>query len=147
MKINLIKTANNKLWPADEIEEVKLSKLKASDVYTADIKVNQNYGLHKKIFGFFAFCTSYKYGDPDAAKNEYYLNKVRKDLTILAGYYKQVFEPDGLCFELVPLSLKYERMPDDVRQEFYRRITQSALDSIFNNGPDDTVMNKLLGWF
>ena len=147
MKINLIKTANNKLWPADEEAEITLSKLKKADVYVADIKVNQNYELHKQIFGFFGFCTNYKYGDPDAGKNKYYLDKVRKDLTISAGYYKQVFEPDGLSFEVVALSLKYERMPDDKRQEFYKRITQAALDGVFNNGADDNTINQLLSWF
>ncbi len=147
MKINVIKTANNKFWPADEEAEILITKLKKGDVYTADIKVNHNYELHKKIFGFFAFCTNYYYGDVDASKCPYQLDRTRKKLTISAGYHKQVFNRDGIHFEIVALSLKYESMPDDKRQTFYKKITQAALDNIFNNGPNDNTLNQLLSWF
>ena len=147
MKINLIKTANGKFWPVDEEAELKIAKLKKGDVYVADIKVNNNYELHKKIFGFFVFCTNYEYGDIEAGKDQYYLDKVRKDLTISAGYNKQVFSRNGVDFEIVALSIKYESMSDDERQTFYKRITQAALDNIFNNDADDNVINQLLSWF
>lgn len=147
MKIDLIKTANGKFWPADEEAETKTAKLKKGDVYIADVKVNHNYELHKKIFGFFSFCTRYYYGDMEASKCEYQLGRVRKNLTIAAGYHKQVFARDGIHFEIVALSLKYESMPDDERQVFYKRITQAALDNIFNNGADENTINALLSWF
>ena len=147
MKINIIKTANSKFWPADEEAELKVKKLKVADVYTADIKVNNNYELHKKIFGFFAFCTNYYYGDIDASKCEYQLDRLRKKLTIAAGYHKQVFNRNGVNFEIVALSLKYESLPDDERQVFYKKITQAALDNIFNDGADDNVINQLHSWF
>ena len=147
MKINLIKTANGKFWPADEEAETKVNKLKKGDVYSADIKVNNNYELHKKIFGFFGFCCNYYYGDNEASKCEYQLDRLRKKLTIAAGYHRQVFNRDGVNFEIVALSLKYESMPDDERQVFYKRITQAALDNIFNNGADDNTLNQLLSWF
>lgn len=147
MKINLIKTANGKFWPASEEDEVKITKLKKGDVYAADIKVNHNYELHKKIFGFFGFCCNYYYGDNEAKKCEYQLGRIRRKLTIAAGYHKQVFGRDGKTFEIVPLSLKYESMPDDERQVFYKRMTQAALDNVFNDGADDNVINQLLSWF
>lgn len=147
MIINLIKTANGKFWPADEESENKIAKLKAADIYSADIKVNQNYELHKKIFGFFAFCTNYYYGDMEANKCSYQLDFVRRKLTVVAGYHKQVFSRDGVSFQLVALSLKYESMPDEDRQDFYKRITQAALDNVFNNGPDENTLNQLLSWF
>lgn len=147
MKINLIKTANGKFWPADEEAEANIYKLKKGDVYLADIKVNHNYELHKKIFGFFAFCTNYYYGDMDASKCPYQVDRLRKKLTVAAGYHKQVFNRDGVHFEIVPLSLKFESMPDDERQLFYKDVTQAALDNVFNNGADDNVINQLLTWF
>lgn len=143
----MIKTANGKFWPADEEAEMLLTKLKKGDVYVADIKVNHNYELHKKIFGFFAFCTNYYYGDMEASKCPYQFDRLRKKLTIVAGYNKQVFARDGIHFEVVALSLKYESMPDDVRQTFYKKITQAALDNVFNNGPDENTLNQLLSWF
>ena len=147
MKINLIKTANNKLWPVDEEAELKLTKLKKGDVYIADIKVNNNYELHKKIFGFFGFCCNYYYGDIEASKCPYQLDRLRRKLTVAAGYYKQVFARDGVHFEIVPLSLKYESMPDNERQVFYKKVTQAALDNVFNNGADENTINQLLSWF
>jgi hypothetical protein len=147
MKINVIKTAHNRFWQADEEAEMLITKLRKGDVYKADITVNHNYELHKKVFGFFGFCTNYNYGDVDASKCKYQLDRTRKKLTIAAGYYRQVFEPNGIDFEIVPLSLKYESMPDDERQVFYKRMTQAALDNIFNNGPDENTLNQLLSWF
>tara|TARA_R110000764_G_scaffold29681_2_gene69392 strand:- start:7217 stop:7660 length:444 start_codon:yes stop_codon:yes gene_type:complete len=147
MKIDLIKTANGKFWPVDEEGELKISKLKKGDVYSADIKVNHNYELHKKIFGFFAFCVNYYYGDVDASKCPYQVDRLRKKLTIAAGYHKQVFNRDGIHFEIVALSLKYESMPDDERQLFYKRMTQAALNNVFNDGADKNIINQLLSWF
>jgi hypothetical protein len=147
VKINLIKTANGKFWPVDQEAELQITKLKKGDVYSADIKVNHNYELHKKIFGFFAFCVNYYYGDIDASKCPYQVDRLRKKLTIAAGYHKQVFLKGGVHFEIVALSLKYESMPDDERQLFYKRMTQAALDNVFNDCDDDNVINQLLTWF
>lgn len=146
MKINLIKTANNKLWPADEEAEVKLTKLKKGDVYVADIKVNHNYELHKKIFGFFGFCTNYYYGDMEASKNKYSVDYVRGEITKAAGYHEQVFNRNG-SFKLVPRSISYESMKDEDRQDFYKSITDAALRMVFDKTTDTNVINQLLGWF
>lgn len=116
MIINLIKTANGKFWPADEQAEEQSKKLKMGDVYKTDVTVNQNFELHKKIFGFFGFCCNYYYGDINASKCKYQLDRLRKKLTIEAGYYKQVFLPDGKNFEIVALSISYDSMSDEDRQ-------------------------------
>lgn len=147
MKINLIKTANGKFWPADEEAETKAAKLKNADVYSCDVKVNQNYELHKKIFGFFSFCTNYYYGDMEAAKDEYNVKYVRGKLTVIAGYYRQVWSRDGSSFELIPLSISYESMPPEERQEFYKRITDAALKRVFDKTTDVNVINQLMSWF
>ena len=146
MKINLIKTANGKFWPVDEEAKLKIAKLKKGDVYSADIKVNNNYELHKKVFGFFAFCTNYYYGDVDASKNKYNVDYVRGEITKFAGYYEQVFNRAG-GFKIIPRSIAYESMPDEEKQEFYTRMTQAALNHVFNDGADDNVINQLLSWF
>ena len=147
MIINLIKTANGKFWPADAEAEAQSKRLKVGDVYKANITVNHNYELHKKIFGFFSFCCNYYYGDKDASKCTYQLDRLRKKLTVSAGYHKQVFNRDGIHFEIVALSLKYESMPEEEKQIFYKRITQAALDNVFNNGADDNTIDQLLDWF
>lgn len=146
MKINIVKTANGKFWPADEEAEMLIKKLRKGDVYKADITVNQNYELHKKVFGFFGFCTNYYYGDMESSKNKYSVDYVRGEITKAAGYYEQVFNRSG-GFKLVPKSIAYESMADDERQTFYKAITDAALKMVFNNGPDDNTLNQLLSWF
>ena len=147
MKINLIKTNEGSFIACDEESQIKMAKFKAGVIHSHDVKVNQNYRLHSKIFGFFGFCCNYYYGDIEASKCEYKLERHRKKLTVAAGYFKQVFDPNGVGFEIVALSLKYGSMPDDVRQDFYRRITQAAIDNVFNNCDDENTLKQLNSWF
>lgn len=146
MKVNLIKTANGKLWPVDEEAETNLSKLKKGDVYVADIKVNHNYELHKKIFGFFGFCCNHYYGDMDASKNKYQLDYVRAEITKAAGYYEQVPNRHGQI-KIVARSISYESMAPEEKQDFYKRITDKALTMVFDENTDENVINQLLSWF
>ena len=147
MKVEITLSADGIINPANEQSMIAMKKLKYGNFYKCDIKLDQNYRLHQKIFGFFGFCCNYYYGDMEASKDEYKLNRHRKKLTVAAGYFKQVFDPNGVGFEIVALSLKYDSMPDDERQDFYKRITQAALDNVFNNGPDENTLNQLLSWF
>ncbi len=143
----MIKTANSKFWPASQEDEEKLKKLKSADVYEVNIKANQNYELHKKTMGFFAFCCDFYYGDSEAHKDEYKFDHVRKKLTVIAGYYHQVWDRDGVNFELVPMSLKYEKMAAEERGIFYKRVTDAALKRVFDRTTDQNVINQLLGFF
>lgn len=146
MKINLIRTANNKFWPADEEAEMLVKKLKIGDVYIADIKVNHNYELHKKIMGFFAFCTRYYYGDMEAAKNKYQFDYVRSEITKIAGYVEQVPTRHGQI-KLVARSIAYENMSPEDKGDFYKRITDAALRGVFSTETDQNILNQLIGWF
>lgn len=145
MKIDLIVTANKTLWPTDDIQKERLSKLKVGEFYSCDIKLNQNYGLHSKIFGFFSFCTKHYYGDIDVTEKQ--IDYVRRKLTVIAGYYTQVFSRDGDSFELVPDSISYENMEPEKRGEYYKKITDAALKRVFDRTTDERIINQLLGWF
>lgn len=147
MKVWLTKTANNKLWPCDELAEKKLSKLPIGEEFEWSVNTKQNGKLHRKIFAFFAFCTKFYYGDEEAAKDEYLLNFTRKNLTISAGYFKQIWDRDGLTFEVVALSLAYDKMTPEQRGEFYSRIVDAALKHVFDRTNDDEVLNELINWF
>lgn len=144
MKINF-QIDSEGLYLADEESEAKYKKLKPG-TYSFDVKLNQNYKLHKKIFGFFSFCCIHYYGDIEAAKNEYNLDYVRKQLTILAGYSEQVFNRDG-GFKVVARSLKYEKMSPEERGEFYKRLVDAALENVFDRTTDDNILNQVKGWF
>jgi len=145
MKINVVKTANNKLWAADEEDEEKLRNIKVAEVYEVDIKVNQNYQLHKKIFAFFKFCTQHYYGDMDVTNVQ--IEFVRKKLIVFAGYFDQVFLRNGVDFELVPRSLEYQKMPPEERSQCYKDLINAALKHVFNNNIDKVTENQLMSFF
>lgn len=147
MKIQVIKTANGKLWAADDIAQEQISKLSNGEGYECEIKLKQNGKLHRKIFGFFAFCTQHYYGDIDAHKDEYQREYVRKQLTILAGYKKVIYNRDGTSFEVMPLSLSYNKMKPEERVDFYKRLVDVALVRVFDRTTDELILNKLITWF
>lgn len=147
MKINVIKTAQNKLWPADEIAELHLKSLVNGEEYEVEIRLKQNAKLHRKIFGFFAFCTQHYYGDMDAHKDEYQREYVRKKLTVIAGYCKAMYTRDGSSFELVPLSLSYNKMSPEDRGIFYKKLVDAALKRVFDKTTDEEILNRLTTWF
>jgi len=145
MKVNVVKTANGKLWPAEQEDEEKLRNMKVAEVYEVDIKVNQNYQLHKKIFAFFKFCTQHYYGDMDVTTEQ--VEFTREKLLMSAGYVKQVFYPDGQRFELKPMSMSYAKMSPEERSECYKRLINTALKRVFNNNIDKVTENQLMSFF
>ena len=147
MKVLFVKCAGGTLVPADDSQVEKLTKLGNGEEYEVDIKLKQNGKLHRKVFAFFAFCTRHYYGDSEAHKDEYQLNYVRKNLTITAGYYRQMFSRDGDKFEIVPLSLSYEKMSPEERSDFYKRIINAAIKRVFDRTTDENTLNQLYNFF
>lgn len=146
MKIDITISADRQINPANEISMLALQKLKYGAFYSCDIKMNHNYRLHQKVFGFFGFCTNYYYGDMFAYKNKYAVDYVRGEVTIAAGYHEQVFNRNG-DFKLVPRSISYASMSDEDKQDFYKNITDAALRMVFDKTTDKNVINQLLSWF
>lgn len=142
MKANYKKVPGGTLVPADEECFELAQNLKNDDVYEITIKLNQNYNLHKKMFAFFNFCAQYYYGDRFVTKEQVELT--RKNLLINAGYFKQVFHPNGKTFEVWPESLKYEKMPPEERSECYKALVSAAIKTIWNNQIDELTENQLL---
>ena len=147
MKINVIKTAQNKLWPCDDTDEEYIKSLSNGEEYEVEIRLKQNAKLHRKIFGFFSFCTQHYYGDIEAHKDEYQREYVRKKLTVIAGYCKAMYTRDGSAFELVPLSLSYNKMSPEDRSIFYKRLVDAALNRVFDKTTDEEILNRLVTWF
>lgn len=146
MKVCMVKHPGGALMPANEEAVAKLAKVENGD-HEISITLKQNSRLHRKIWAFFAFCTRYYYGDVEAHKDEYQLEHVRKKITIMAGYAKTVFLRDGIRFEIVALSISYEKMEPEDRANFYSRIVDVALRKVFHTCDDDNVINELISWF
>ena len=119
MKINLIRTANNKFWPASEEDLEQMKKLKIGDHYKADITLDHNYPLLQKIHVFFKYCAKHYYGDENVNKDQIQLTKDK--LLMSAGYVKQVFLPDNIRFELKPTSISYAKMTEEERRDCYQK--------------------------
>lgn len=147
MKLWLIRTANNKLWPVDEMAESKVKKIPVGVELEYTVNTKQNGKLHRKIFGFFKFCTIHYYGDIEAGNDEYQLEFVRKKLTVIAGYSKVIYQRNGVDFEIAPLSLSYDKMSPEERGEFYKRIIDAALKRVFDRTTDQNIINQLVSWF
>lgn len=147
MKVNFVKCAGGTLVPADDLQVEKLTKLGNGEEYEVDIKLKQNCKLHRKMMKFFSFCTDHYYGDSNAHKDEYQFNHVRKWVTISAGYHKQMWNREGTKFELVALSLKFDKMPQEERAILYPRVVTAAVKMVFNNCTDENTLNQLYNFF
>lgn len=146
MKVQMTKNRGGVLFPANDEAVDQMSRVENGD-HEISITLKQNGRLHRKIWAFFAFCTRHYYGDNEAHKDEYKIAYVRKYLTILAGYSKTISNRDGTRLEIVPMSLKYEKMDPEIRAKFYSRIIDAALKNVFDRSTDDNIINELLTWF
>ena len=146
MKVHVTKHPGGALMPANDEAVAQMAKVANGD-HEITITLKQNGRLHRKIWGFFAFCTRHYYGDSEAHKDEYKIAYVRKYLTIISGYSKQVWNRDGTKFEVVPLSLSYESMDPEIRAKFYSRIVDAALKRVFDKTTDDEILSQLINWF
>lgn len=146
MKVHMTKHPGGTLIPANEEAAAQMVKVENGE-HEISITLKQNGRLHRKIWGFFAFCARHYYGDNEAHKDEYQIAYVRKHLTIIAGYTKQVWNREGTKFEVVPLSLSYEKMDPEIRAKFYSRIVNAALERVFDKTTDENILNELVNWF
>ena len=144
MIVNMIKVAGGAFLPADEEAESQLQKIKNCSHYSVDIKLNHNYKLLQKIHVFFKFCAQHYYGDTDVAPEQ--IKLTRDKLTMSAGYVRQVFLPDGIRFELYPMSISYAKMTPEERGDFYNKIVNSALKNVFHTS-DENTFNQLMSFF
>ncbi|MFT6347095.1 MAG: hypothetical protein ACJAYB_000076 [Psychromonas sp.] len=146
MKIHLVKNKTG-FYPADEKSQDLMKKIKFNETYSCDVKLEQNYGLHRKIFAFFSYCTDHYYGGVDEHKNPVQLSIVREVITIAAGHCDPTFDRNGKFFKFIPRSISYEKMPTEERQEFYARAVNAALNIVFDDSTDEHLINELLRWF
>ena len=144
MKIDLVKTANNKLWPANEEAVDELKKLKVGANYSAEIKLDQNYKLLQKVHVFFKYCARHYFGDNDVDKDK--IDYTKKGLLISAGYFKTVVDPRTNHIEFIPLSISYGKMKEEERRECYKKLVTAACKDVFHDA-SDTTWNELIARF
>jgi len=146
MKIRAMVDHEGRVYPADHQAAEQWKKLKPG-VLELDFKQSQNIKLHRKIFAFSKFCASYYYGTQEADLSQDQIDLVRKKLTIVAGYYKQVFLRDGERFELIPQSISYAKMSPEEREVFYSKMIDAAIKKVFSKDTDQKIIDRLTGFF
>ena len=149
MKVEMLKQAGGIFTPANDTEAEKMTRFKTGLTYPVEIKHQRNQKFHGKVFSFFTYC--YEYWEETSAVNVInsakQFDSMRKQLTISAGYYHQVFTLDGRGFELVADSLAFGNMSQEDFESCYTALIQAATNTIFKDVDDEFYYNKLAGFF
>lgn len=145
MKVNFTKQPGGVLTPSDDVTAEFMTSLKTGEIYEVEIKRSRNPKFHSKMFAFFNFCFDHWRGDAEFQCEKSQREHMRKQLTVLAGYYEQVFNLDG-SFELVARSLSFASMDQSEFEACSVAIQNAAMATIFKNADDKTVQ-QLYGFF
>jgi hypothetical protein len=147
MKINMVKTAGGNLWPSDDMDAERLTKFKTGETYEIEIKLSRNPAFLRKVMVFFHFCFDHWDGNKvyEFCSETEQFDMFRKDLTILAGFYRQAPRLDG-TLRTEALSLAFANMTEEKFQECYIALTRAALKHIFKTA-DENTYNQLIGFF
>lgn len=144
MKINLIKTANGKFWPADEEAKEESKALGVGEVHSHEIKLNHNYKLLQKIHVFYKYCAQHYFGDEGVSQDE--IKYTKNQLLIAAGYSKTLVDPRTGYIEVTAKSISYGKMKEEERRECYKKLVTAACKNVFHTA-DENTWNKLIGFF
>jgi len=147
MKIRMVKESGGLFRPADDVEQEKTIRFKTGEHYDVDIKLSRNPAFLRKVMVFFRFCFEHWDGDKvhEFCSETEQLERFRKDLTILAGYWVQTERLDG-TFRTEAKSLAFASMTEEVFQECYLSLIRAALKHIFHSA-DVNTENQLMAFF
>ena len=147
MKIKFFKAQGGMLVPADEAEAERMTRFKNGEMYQVDIKLSRNPQFLAKIMVFFNFCFSHwdGYVVTNNCSEKHQFDRMRKDLTILAGFYEQSYRLDG-SIRVEAKSLAFENMDEEEFTECYHAVINSAMKHIFKKD-DENIYNQLMNFF
>lgn len=149
----LVKTPNGALAPADEDARALLDKLKAGQGVRATIRRARNVRFHRKAFALFKLAFDVwepveplEYKGVPVAKD---FDRFRKDITIMAGFYKAVYNARGEL-RLEADSLSFASMDEDRFEQVFRAVLTVVWNRVLRNAgyesPDEVerVVNELM---
>lgn len=133
-EILLIRTASGAFVPMDDDEAAKIKRIKAGSVVRADLIEMRNGRFFRKWFALAKF--AFDVWSETAPKQEYKgqavqpdFKRFRRDLTILAGYFRPVFAINGEM-RLEADSLSFAKMTEDAFQVLYSQTINAILEKI-----------------
>ena len=147
MKISFIKEPSGVFRAATDHDFEKTTKFRTGELYEADIKLTRNPKFLRKVMVFFRFCYSHWDGNKvhEHCSETEQLERFRKDLTILAGFYVQTVRIDG-SIRTEAESLAFSSMSEERFQECYSALINAAMKHIFKTY-DENTFNQLRSFF
>jgi hypothetical protein len=121
----LVKTPGGALAPVDDGARAFIESLKAGQGVRATVRKARNVKFHKKAFALFKLAfdvwepiTPLEYKGLPVAKD---FDRFRKDMTILSGFYKAVYNARGEL-RLEAESLSFSNMDEERFEQVYRAV-------------------------
>lgn len=143
------------LVPTDIAQAEMLEELQElGGEFKVAITQPRNPGFHKKGMAMFRFLFNLwepRLDAPAGAPVKKDFDAFRGDLTISAGFYRQVFSLQGNTFELIPESLNWGSMDNVKFAKVYNAVLNKGLEMIGKAGhitpqQADAAINHLLGF-
>jgi len=145
MKFEMIKMPGGLFTPASDTEAEALERFKTGEQYQIEIKLTRNPSFHGKTFAFFNFCFDYWKSDKTFLDERGQFEVFRKNLTVLAGFYKSYYNIKGEV-RIESESLSYGNMDQETFEQHYNALINAALEHIFV-GADKNTEAQLMGFF
>ena len=131
----------------ESISSDEYAELKEGEVYKVTLTKPRNYKFHKKFFSLIK--AAYELWQPIETDNvQKSFDVFRSDITVLCGYYDQVFTIGG-GFKLVAKSTSFARMSEETFGKLFNTAIQVILDNVLKNytrSDLDRAVNIILGY-
>jgi hypothetical protein len=142
-EIRLIRTSSGALVPLDDDEAAKLKRIKAGSVVTAKIVQMRNGAFFRKWWALAKF--AFDIWSETVPQQEYKgqavqpeFERFRRDLTILAGYFRPVFAANGEM-RLEAESLSWAEMDEARFERLYSATINAILAKILSGMTEEAL--------
>ena len=137
-EILLMKAPGGYLLPASDEEAEKCKRFKVGAVLRCSVSQVRNYEFHKKWFAlikiaFDAWSDIAQRPTWNGAEVQPNMDRFRKDVTVLAGFYKPVFNVKGEL-RMEPESISFASMTQERFEGLYSATINVILEKILPNG-------------
>ena len=134
----LMKTLGGMFAPYGEETQEALAKVKAGQILAGDFAKMRNPLFHRKVFALFGLlfdvwsetCPPMQYKGIDVRPE---LERFRKDLVIMAGYFTPVFAIDG-TMRLNAKSISFASMDQQEFEKLFSALIDTGLQKILKPG-------------
>ena len=130
------------LAPFGPDAEQWMQSLKAGQYIEVNATRPRNSKFHAKYFALLNY--GFENWDVDETKAAKNFDRFRDDMTILAGYYEQVWRADG-TFRIEPKSISFAKMEADEFERLYSKTLDVLLAKIIPTHTTEQV-NKILAF-